>query len=217
MIHSLTRVFGFITAMTVLFAVAGCISDTTEDLWASDYHGNNNQWTVTTSGASDESQQGSRNFSASNQQNQQQWSDTSRSSSAPPDGQQIGGRSANAEQEIHKLLDEYDQALLNKDLAALDRIWADDLVFINPRGELLTKQDRMNNIKTGATAFKSIEMSDEQIRMYGQTAIATSRTDLEAQYSGQESSGAYNVTIVCARPKGTWQIVAVQMTPIAEK
>src|SRR4051812_44103075 len=67
-----------------------------------------------------------------------------------------GAGGGDAQKEISGLLDQYTQALLKKDVAALDRIWADDLTFVNARGELLSKQDRMANIKSGATAFKTI-------------------------------------------------------------
>ena len=106
--------------------------------------------------------------------------------------------------------------MLDKDSGALDRIWADDLSFVNLHGELLSKKDRMDNIKTGATAFKSIQLSDKKIRAYGEAAVATCKVVLEAQYSGQEGSGDYRVTTVWARPNGAWQMVAVQMTRITQ-
>jgi hypothetical protein len=109
-------------------------------------------------------------------------------------------RAGDVEQEISDLLDRYTQALLKKDSAALDRIWADDLSFINLHGQLLTKQNRMDNIKTGATAFESIKLSDKRIRVYGDAAVATLRVELEGQYSGQDGSGTYGVTTVWARP-----------------
>ena len=125
-------------------------------------------------------------------------------------------QSGDVQQEIGTLLDQYTQALLKSDVAALERIWADDLTFINPRGEVLTKQDRLANIKSGATAFKTIRLSDKRIRVYGQSAVATVAVALEAQYSGQEGSGEYRVTTVWARPKGAWQMVSVQMTRVGK-
>jgi ketosteroid isomerase-like protein len=130
----------------------------------------------------------------------------------PVEAQQSG----NTHQEISALLDQYTQALLEKDVAALDRIWADDLTFINLRGELLTKQNRLANIKSGATAFKSIRLSDKRIRTYGEVGVATVQVTLEAQYSGQEGSGDHSVTTVWAKPKGTWQLVAVHMTRVVK-
>lgn len=116
------------------------------------------------------------------------------------------------QREIKALLDQYVAALQLRDLDALDRIWADELTFVNPYGDLLNKQNRMDNIKSGATAFKSIRLSDVEVRMYGQAAVATFQIAIEAHYSGQESSGNYSVTTVWAQPKGTWQLVAVHMT-----
>src|SRR3954452_1940932 len=62
-------------------------------------------------------------------------------SRATGSGSDSGG---DVRQEISGLLNQYTQALINKDLATLDRIWADDLTFINLRGELLSKQNRMD-------------------------------------------------------------------------
>ena len=138
--------------------------------------------------------------------------DAPAASRRPVDAQQSG----DTQQEISALLDQYTQALLKRDLAALDRIWADDLTFINLRGELLNKQNRLDNIKGGATAFKSIRLSDKRIRTYGQAAVATFQVTLEAQYSGQEGSGEYGVTTVWAKAKGTWQMVAVHMTRVVK-
>jgi len=119
-----------------------------------------------------------------------------------------------AQQEISALLDRYNQALLNKDTVALDRIWADNLTFINLRGQLLDKQDRLNNIKSGATAFKSCQVSDKKIRTFGQSAVATLNVAIEGQYSGQPGSGNFAVTTVWARTLGQWQMVAGQMTRV---
>lgn len=114
--------------------------------------------------------------------------------------------------EIKALLDQYVAALQHRDLDTLDRIWADELTFVNPYGNLLNKQNRMDNIKSGATAFKSIKLSEVDVRIYGQAAVATFQIAIEAHYSGQESSGNYRVTTVWAQPKDTWQLVAVHMT-----
>ena len=118
------------------------------------------------------------------------------------------------EKEISALLDQYNEALLKKDAATLDRIWADDLSFVNLRGQLLTKKDRIDNIKSGATALRSADVSEQKVRMYGDTAVATLVVKIDGQYSGQEGTGPFRITTVWAKPKGTWQMVAVQMTPI---
>ena len=66
---------------------------------------------------------------------------------------------------------EYSDALMKRDLAALDKIWAADYVFINPRGEVVTKAQRVANIKSGATELKSVNPEREQLQVHGNVAI----------------------------------------------
>jgi ketosteroid isomerase-like protein len=121
---------------------------------------------------------------------------------------------ANAEQELTQLTDQYIAALKSKDTAALERIWGDDLTFISPGGAVLTKAQRLADIKSGATRFDSLETSDRTVRVYGDAAVMTSLTTMKGQYGGQATSGQYRVTKVFARRGGGWQIVSLQMTPI---
>ena len=121
-----------------------------------------------------------------------------------------------AEQQVSKLLDEYNDVLLKGDAATLDRIWADDLSFVNPRGELLNKKQRMENIKTGATDLQKADVSEKNVRVYGDTAVATLIVKINGQYSGKEADESFRVTAVFAKPKGSWQMVATQMTPIGK-
>jgi ketosteroid isomerase-like protein len=131
-----------------------------------------------------------------------------------PSGEKVG-MSGNAEQEVTQLTDQYIAALKGKDAAALERIWADDLTFINPGGAMLTKAQRLADIQSGANRFDSLEVSDRTVRVYGDTAVMTSLTTMKGQYGGQDASGQYRVTNVFARRGGGWQIVSLQMTPIA--
>ena len=125
------------------------------------------------------------------------------------------GMAGNAEQELTQLTDQYIAALKSKDTAALERIWADELTFITLRGDVQTKAQRLADIQSGANRFDSLETSDRKVRVYGDTAVMTSLTTLKGQYKGQEASGQFRVTNVFVRRGGGWQIVSLQMTPIA--
>ncbi len=131
-----------------------------------------------------------------------------------PTGEKVG-MAANAEQEVTQLTDQYIAALKGKDAAALERIWADDLTFITLRGDVQTKAQRLADIQSGANRFDSLESTDRTVKVYGDTAVMTSLTTLKGQYGGQEASGRFRVMNVFVRRGGRWQIVALQMTPIA--
>ncbi|MGH8574027.1 MAG: nuclear transport factor 2 family protein, partial [Gammaproteobacteria bacterium] len=60
-----------------------------------------------------------------------------------PGGQ--AGRPCRLQQTLKDRFREYTEALIKRDLAALDKIWAEGYTFTNGRGELLTKKERMEN------------------------------------------------------------------------
>jgi ketosteroid isomerase-like protein len=123
------------------------------------------------------------------------------------------------EKEVRDALEKYRTALTQRDSAALKQIWADDYTFINGAGEILTKDQRLTNLTSGATALDTITLGDGvKVRVYGNdAAVSTSRVTLKGKYSGKAVSGDYqSMTVWVKRPSG-WQLVANQITPITGK
>jgi ketosteroid isomerase-like protein len=123
---------------------------------------------------------------------------------------------ADMQQTLKDSMRRYTEALTKHDLAALDKIWAEGYTFTNGRGQFLNKKERMENIRTGATQFDSISRESEEIRFFGDTAIVTGRVVLKVTYSGKESSGPYRFINIWVKLQGRWQIVANQITPVAQ-
>lgn len=121
----------------------------------------------------------------------------------------------NDEQAVRQFLDELYAALGRNDVAALDRLYADDYTFVNESGVLLTKAPRLAAIKSGELKYESVSFEDAKIRLYGNTAVATYRTNFKAQFKGQEITGPVLVTVTLLKVKGRWQVVAAQATRIA--
>jgi hypothetical protein len=107
--------------------------------------------------------------------------------------------------------------LTKRDSAILDKIWVPEYTFINPRGEVVTKEQRMANLKSGATEFKAINPQQEKLQLHGDIAIDIGRVNLEGtRYSGKESSGEYRYMNVWVKKQGQWQMLANQITLIAK-
>jgi ketosteroid isomerase-like protein len=141
---------------------------------------------------------------------------TSAQQSEPQSGQTSAG-SADVEQALETRFHEYADALKKKDTAALDQIWSDDYSFINPRGVLVTKAQRLANVKSGATAFDDIEMQQERVNVRGNTAVDIGRLSLKGtKYSGKESSGEYRYMNVWTKDQGQWRLLANQITLITK-
>jgi len=126
------------------------------------------------------------------------------------------GADAAAEQQVRQTIEKYRTALLQRDAATLEQIWADDYTFTNGAGETLSKAQRLANLKSGATSLGSIsEDEDIKVRVYGKVAVATSRVTIKGQYSGKQASGQYRSIHVWVKGAAGWQLVANQLTPVA--
>jgi len=113
----------------------------------------------------------------------------------------------------------YDDALRRSDTAAVAQFWAPEYTFINPRGELLTRADRLANLRAGRTAFDSLApvLAEERIRTYGDkdvVAVHTTLLSIGGRYGGRTERGQYRATAIWVRRGGRWQQVASQLTPV---
>jgi len=120
----------------------------------------------------------------------------------------------NDEQAVRQLLDELYAALGRNDVAAVDRIYADDYTLVNESGVLTTKAPRLAAIRSGEMKFESASYDEANIRIYGNTAVATYRVMIKGQFKGQEIGGQLRVTSTLVKMKGRWQLVATQATRI---
>jgi ketosteroid isomerase-like protein len=123
-----------------------------------------------------------------------------------------------SEQEVRQMIENYRTALLQRDIPALEKIWADDYVFVNASGEVVTKAQRLANVKSGATKLESINKEENiAVRVYQNSAVATSSVAIKGKYGGQSISGQYRSTLVWVKGPEGWQLVANQLTALQRK
>jgi ketosteroid isomerase-like protein len=123
---------------------------------------------------------------------------------------------SSAEDEIKKLEEMRNQAVLHGDVAALDRMTSDDYTFITLRGEMRTKSDILKGFASGSFHYESREISDLKVRIYGDTAVVTGRSVQKGRENGKDYSGDYWFTRVYIKQKGRWLTVALQTTLIQQ-
>jgi ketosteroid isomerase-like protein len=122
--------------------------------------------------------------------------------------------------EVRDAVHRYDDALRRADVAAVGQFFAPEYVFVNARGERLTRADRLANLRTGRTAVDTVAHApqEEQIRPYGNVVLYTTLLTLGGRYSGQaQQRGRYRALVVWVRRDGRWQQVASQLTQVAGK
>jgi len=117
----------------------------------------------------------------------------------------------NDEQQILALHESGDRALMTADLSVLARIFADDYVQYNEAGESFSKQDVLNNFRTGAIRYPSIVSTGRTIRVFGDTAIVHGSESDEVEINGKRSAVRYVYLDVLRRCAGEWKLVASQL------
>jgi ketosteroid isomerase-like protein len=104
-----------------------------------------------------------------------------------------------------------DKALMSADVDVLARIFADDYVQYNESGKAFTKQDVLNNFRTGAIRYPSIVSTGRTIRVFGDMALVNGSESDEVEVAGKRSSVRYVYLDVMLKRNGEWKLVASQL------
>jgi ketosteroid isomerase-like protein len=124
---------------------------------------------------------------------------------------------AKAEEEVVKLEHEWAKAYITIDTAVLERVEADDYIFIGADGDVTPKAQDIKELKTGVLKLSECTISEIKVRAYGKTAIATGISTLKGTYTGKDISGKYRFTDVFVRSKGVWHAVSTHASLMTVK
>ena len=122
-----------------------------------------------------------------------------------------------ADPEIVALEDELRRAQLDADVAALDRLIADELLFTGPDGRLGTKAEDLAAHGSGVVRFRGHEPEELRMRAVGDAVrVVALRTRLTVEVNGTPVSGTYRYTRVWAKENGApWRVVAGHVSAVA--
>ena len=109
------------------------------------------------------------------------------------------------------------EAMEKRDMAAMDRLHADELVFINTKGRLLNKAEYLEEVRSGNLKFLSVETDDYHFCVYGDTVIMSGRAKSVVEYHGVVNKRPRRFTSVFIKLQGQWRLVAHQATLIADE
>lgn len=117
--------------------------------------------------------------------------------------------------EIDQLELAWRDAVIKADTVAMGALLSDDYIAILPDGTLETKEQTLASLRSGATHFTDIKVSDRRVRFYGTTALVTSRAEVTGTSANGTISANLRYTRVYARDKqGKWKIVSFEASRI---
>jgi hypothetical protein len=107
-------------------------------------------------------------------------------------------------------------AMAEKDIATLNAVLADDLIYTHSSARLDTKQSLVGNMQSGSTVYNSVEPSDVKAQDLGSAVVLTGVARIRVTLNGQPNAFAVRFTDVYANRGGKWQMVCWQSTRLAE-
>ena len=103
-------------------------------------------------------------------------------------------------------------AMAKKDLAALNTLISDDLVYTHSSARLDTKKSLIGNMEAGSTVYTSVVPSDVKAQDLGDTVVLTGSCKISVMSQGRPNSFGVRFTDVWANKGGQWQMVTWQST-----
>lgn len=131
-------------------------------------------------------------------------------------GQVDAGSAEKTKTEAHKVQEELGQAVLKDDTNTLDRICADDLVWLTSTGQFLTKAEVLADIHARNLTEFWIKSDEKEFHVYGDTVVIYSKTKGQNRDANRNEMQPRTITDVFVKRDGKWKIVAHGATVIAQ-
>ncbi len=124
---------------------------------------------------------------------------------AAPRGDEASARAA--------ILERFAAAQRN-DVAALDRMLADDLDYCTVRGVCQTKQEYLGRLKSGAMKYQSIDPVVDRAKLFADSAVISGRATVTATRDGVTQSIRFSFVGVLAWRDDRWVLTTWSATPL---
>lgn len=117
--------------------------------------------------------------------------------------------------QVMELEETWRMAQLNADTATMDRLLSEDYVGITMNGQVVTKMQQLERIRSRQFSVTKIELSDVKVKLISNTAIVTSEANVEGTSEGAPLHGTYRYTRVYTKlPSGAWKITNFEATRV---
>ena len=120
------------------------------------------------------------------------------------------------EQQLISLKREIGKAYVRRDLAALERIYADDYTVTDSVGAKSGKAQEIERMKSGSVVYESTSYDDVTVRIYGDVAIVAGRGTVKGRGKDGAFHRQYFSTNVFVKERGQWRAVAAHISGVKD-
>jgi ketosteroid isomerase-like protein len=128
--------------------------------------------------------------------------------------QKLTGSNLKIKQELIKLEEDWHNAYLKRDAEPLERILADEYIFVGVGGNG-NKAQAISGLKADTSVYEYSTPYDMDFRFYGNTVIVIGRTKEKGKaQNGTEFVSEFRWTDVFIKKNGRWQCVVAQVVRV---
>ncbi len=120
------------------------------------------------------------------------------------------------EREVLAVNQEFDKAVVTRDVAAFERIYAEEFIFTSFTGSVSNRAREIEGVRTRNIKFESGKSEDVRVKVYGKSAVVTGRFIAKGTADGKPFSFVERYTAVYVKRGGRWQMVAEQATEVKQ-
>ena len=106
------------------------------------------------------------------------------------------------------------EAMQNADLVLLDQLIHEDLVFVIPSGQTITKNADLDSYRAGTMQVFSLVAGQANIQMIGDIAVVSVVVELKGQFMKEQIDGRFHYLRVWKRENEQWKVIAGSSTPV---
>ena len=107
------------------------------------------------------------------------------------------------------------EAQLAGDVASLDALLDNELVFTGPDGAIYGKQDDLEAHRRGAIRITELVPSEEYVQDFGSIVVVSVRMEMRGSFNGTPFAGPFRYTRIWRLQERRWRVVAGHVSAIA--
>ena len=114
------------------------------------------------------------------------------------------------EKEVRAATETWRQAMVVRDRATLEKIFAPGLIYTHSNGKTENKTEAIEAVVNGKDRIESIEITDANVTVYGKTALVKAKLSMRVNSGNAMNILNLDVLFVWVRDGSRWQMVARQ-------
>lgn len=99
---------------------------------------------------------------------------------------------------------ELEQAMIDKDIDKLNKIVKEKTTFTHMSGRTQTKEEYLEDIRSGALDYRSYTIENPKVTIDGNTAVLKARVTLTARAYGAQGTYPFNISAYFEKVEGEW-------------